>query len=95
MPTPLLPMSEGYARIGAYKKGKLMTDFLWTINHKFLPSTIPPVTIALPLNPYTKTSRPRTQWCKACGFCVQGNTSAYLFRKAWDKNHIAYHKAHA
>ena len=70
-----------------------MTNALWTVNPATIGNAAPPVTIALPLNPYTKTSRPRTQWCNGCGFCIQGNTSAYLFRKAWKENHIAYHRA--
>jgi hypothetical protein len=70
-----------------------MTNYLWTTDNNYLGSTVPPVTIALPLNPFTKTSRPRTQWCKVCGFCVQGNTSRYLFNKAWDMNHAKYHRA--
>lgn len=64
---------------------------LWTIDPRFTGKPEP--TITLDANPFTRTSRPRTQWCKGCGFCVSGNTSAYLFKKAWDANHLAYHKA--
>lgn len=51
-------------------------------------------TMYLPLNPYTKTSRPRKQTCTLCGFTVKGNTSLHLFNKAWNANHLGFHIAY-